>query len=179
MYIFFDVECRGLYGEAFSFGMVLTTDDGSVVREWEHGCNYYEAEFGVRAGKAEADPWLLEHVIPHQRQPDCNDPGHLQAVFVACLKTAHELGEKIQLVADVAFPCETNFLNRCFMAFKERQAFAPYPLLDLSTLLLAKGYDPVGTFERRENELPAHNPLNDARQTARIWFQLVRGETVL
>jgi hypothetical protein len=58
------------------------------------------------------------------------------------------------------------------MYFAAKSAFdGPYPLYDISTLLLSRNEDPVGIFSRDETELPKHNPLCDARQSARILLE--------
>ena len=50
---------------------------------------------------------------------------------------------------------------------ERREWQGPYPLHDLASVLLALGADALAVAERRPNELPAHHPLMDARQSAR------------
>jgi hypothetical protein len=50
---------------------------------------------------------------------------------------------------------------------------SPYPVLDVATALAVRGLNPLGTYVRLEAEKPAHNPLCDARQSARIYTGLL------
>jgi hypothetical protein len=50
-------------------------------------------------------------------------------------------------------------------------------LLDLASLLVAAGQNPVATFDREADEKPEHNPLADARQTARILCKLLSAKS--
>ena len=71
-------------------------------------------------------------------------------------------------MADCAWPVEANFLSACVkLNHKEREWQGPYPLHDLASVLLALGADALAVTERLPDELPAHHPLMDARQSAR------------
>ena len=90
-----------------------------------------------------------------------------------------DTGVRLFLVADVCWPCEARFLRDCWADDpSSNEKLMPYPLLDLSSFLMAKGYDPTGIYARLESELPAHNPLKDARQSSRIFHLLRSGESV-
>jgi hypothetical protein len=41
--------------------------------------------------------------------------------------------------------------------------------------MLLSGRDPLATYERLPNELPAHDPMADARQSARLWLECLGG----
>ena len=75
------------------------------------------------------------------------------------------------LACDCAWPVEAKFLLECVRDDHWRGSDAPYPLLDVSGLILAAGGDPTAYFNRRENELPAHHPLRDAQQSARLLLE--------
>jgi hypothetical protein len=63
---------------------------------------------------------------------------------------------------------EANFLSACVrLNHAEREWQGPYPLHDLASVLLALGADALAVTERLPDELPAHHPLMDARQSAR------------
>ena len=72
------------------------------------------------------------------------------------------------MAADCCWPVEANFLAQCIADNKQRTGDGPYPLLDVSSFLVATGSDPLKQYPRLPNELPAHNPLADARQSARL-----------
>ena len=71
------------------------------------------------------------------------------------------------LVADHPFPVETRFLD----GLTRHGVAMPYPLIDVASVRLAAGFDPIGTEPRLRNEEPAHNPLADARQSARLLLE--------
>lgn len=77
------------------------------------------------------------------------------------------------LAAECAWPVEAKFLMDCVRDdFHLREWEGPYPLIDISSVLLARGIDPLGKQPRLESEEPAHNALNDARQSARLLLTL-------
>jgi hypothetical protein len=194
MYLFLDVETRGLYGETFAYGYVLTDDEGGVVKLGMASCPHTavraDTALTERLSSEVGDIWLMENCLPGMPPPDCCGPSALRSRFrVLCSELLDESecfdgSKNLRVVADCGFPCEASFLLSVWndpdigIREEERFKYAPYPLLDLSTLLLSKGYDPTATYDRMPEELPAHNPLCDARQTMRLWFQLIRGEGV-
>lgn len=84
------------------------------------------------------------------------------------------------MCADCPYPVETNFLRECIMIDRERASDAPYPLYDVASVVAAAGGDPLATYNRLWNELPAHNPLADVMQSVRILkTALLEGEVGL
>lgn len=80
------------------------------------------------------------------------------------------------LVADCAWPVEANFLSACVRQnHAEREWRGPYPLHDLASVMLARGRNPLAPNDRLPDELPAHHPLHDARQSARLLIEALRG----
>lgn len=78
------------------------------------------------------------------------------------------------LAADCAWPVEARFLAACVDALPDERRFAgPYPLMEISTWMMAAGQDPMKTHARLESELPQHNPLADARQSARLLMEAI------
>ena len=75
------------------------------------------------------------------------------------------------MVADCPWPVEAKFLNACV---REYGMAGPYPLIDVGSVVLARGGDPTGPFDRLPNELPKHDPLADARQSARVFIEHLR-----
>lgn len=182
MILFLDVETNGLFGEAFAVGWVLTSADGFVLREGVHSCPYFAAE----PDRKDSTPLLTEDflknkVLPALPTPNCSTVREVRDHFfddwLCAWHEAQDKKEELYIVADVPFPCETRFLNQ--VRQDDRRGYLiVYPLLDVASVLLAKGYDPTGVYPRRENELPAHNPLNDARQSGRIFHQVMKGESI-
>lgn len=158
-FMVFDVESIGLHGEGFAVGWVVVNLDGERLDECCMSCDPDQC-----AGTDEARLWVKENVpFLHVTSPT---PQHLRNAFW------HEwrqwADEGAVLVADCAWPVEANFLSACVrLNHREREWQGPYPLHDLASVMLAAGKDPRAVTTRKRDEVPAHHPLNDARQSAR------------
>jgi len=79
-----------------------------------------------------------------------------------------------RLCADCGWPVEARFLLACIEDDPVgREWSGPYPLCEISTLMIGSNVDPKEIQERRDDELPQHNPLMDARQSARLLHWLL------
>jgi hypothetical protein len=178
----FDVESVGLYGEGFAVGWVVITDKGV---ELESGLCY--APIDTAAGRGADRRWVETHVIPALKNTSPQTP-ETEVFQLSCpvavrhhvwAKWLHWRGVGARLAADVPFPVEATFLKACVDdAPHSRGDQGPYPLIDIASMRFSVGMDPASTEERREGEFPAHNPLADARQSARLMLEcLTLGES--
>lgn len=166
--LFFDGEADGLYGEILAIGAVVIDEDGK--------------EIDCFAGRADKPPnnlkdeWSRVNIYPLLYTPPgisgmSTYPGEdelLQDFWVFWLK--HR--ETAYAVADVAYPVEAGILEKCVRKDVESRAFmAPFPLLDLSTLIFSKGINPLAdnSHDMQKKGFTKHNPLDDARYAAMIW----------
>ena len=168
----FDVESVGLYGDPFAVGYVVVDDlDG---RELDARSAWVRP--GDVNGTHDDHAWVQKNIpfasfSEAHRLPRGED---LSNWFWRELHAWQEKGD-IEVWADCAYPVETNFLALCVRqdpAWRQHQA--PYPLHDIATLALACGYDPTSTWPRNDDELPVHNPLADARQSARLLVKYIK-----
>lgn len=173
----FDVESVGLHGEGFAVGFVVVDSNGSEKASVRYACAASLCK-GTKSGGAwvkENVPWLcLTHDSPHKLRRD----------FWAHWRTWKEAGAI--LAADCLWPVEARFLAQCVDDEKPhtgggweseegpRDWEGPYPFIDVASVRMAAGFDPLGTEERRPNELPAHDPLCDARQSARLLIEALQ-----
>ena len=163
----FDVESIGLHGEAFAVGYVVVNDEGERLDEGRFACDPYRAR-----GTAHSHSWVTQNVSLTSRDVNCHSPGVVRQEFWATYQRWKAKPEGLTLWADCAWPVEARFLIACIEdGHTEWEWHGPYPLHEIATLALAAGYDPTATVERLPEELPAHNPLNDARQSARLLLQ--------
>lgn len=159
-FISLDVESIGLHGQAFAYGYVVIDRDGNVLEDRIVACPRETA-----AGDIVSRKWVDENV-PHI-EPVVETPEDVLNDFWEQWIRLKE--EDAALVGDCIWPVETNFLSACVKLDPENRSFSgPYPMFDLPSVLMTLGQNPLGTFERLPEELPAHQPLNDARQSARI-----------
>lgn len=170
-FLMFDVESVGLHGEGFAVGYVVINRDGLLLEE---GC-YFTDSRSAR-GSADNRKWV-EKNIPELTQVKenynrCNSTYSMRWYFWQILQKWINKGAMIY--ADCTWPVEANFLSECVKDNpEERTTTGPYPLYDLCTLRGVCGYKPLQICDRLSDELPIHDPLCDARQSARLLIETV------
>jgi hypothetical protein len=162
----FDVESVGLYGEGFAVAGGVYLDNGACQYEFSFSCPPEE----VAHPNPESDPelnWVKKN-IPVLEVTHHNAEGVRDAFWKEWEK-ARMRYRNIVMVAEVPYPVEMNFIRACLGDnWADRGELAPYPFVDIASIRLAAGFDPIATSERKPSELPAHNPLADSRQSARL-----------
>lgn len=160
----FDVESIGLHGQAFAVAGGIYTRDGSTLREFAFHCHEYRAD-GEMADRV----WVNEHVTVSSLSAIVECPRDVRSMFWRVWADAKETYPGIQMAVECGWPVEARFLNACVDDDRgERTWSGPYPMHEIASIMLAAGMDPMATYERLPNELPAHEPLADARQSARL-----------
>lgn len=163
-----DVESIGLHGDSFAVGVSVRDKSGEV----DH-LRYAVGRgsvFGDERDRAWVDANVPEIPITHEHSYS------MRIKFWAHWESWRKRGAI--MVADCGWPVEANFLSRAIREnapYNNLHSTAPYPLHDLATLLLARGLDPLATYPRLPEELPKHDPLADARQTARLFWEHIYG----
>lgn len=166
LFMVIDVESIGLHGEGFAVGYVVIDEKGNELEAARLACAPGEAE-----GTDEGFAWIAEHCpsIP----ADFVSTQGLRASFWTSWLRWKERGAV--LVADCAWPVEARFLIDCVRDNADmREWQGPYPLHDVATARLCAGLDPLETTYRLAQELPEHDPLADARQSARLWLEVIK-----
>lgn len=165
-FMVFDVKSIGLHGEGFAVAFVVIGRDGT---RWDEG--YYACDPSVCFGNEEDRKWVHENV-PHL-PPTHIAPQEVRTAF--WYRWSLEAAAGAVLAADCTWPVETNFLSACVQDYRPHRNWeGPYPFYDLASMLAIAGEDPLATSERLEDELPAHHPLMDARQSARQLVDLLQ-----
>lgn len=160
-YFVFDVESVGLHGEAFFAGWTTISPDGAELCCGIAGCSPDVAS-GDDAGRA----WVAQRV---KVWAAVKDTVQVRRAFWRAWEQARGMGAV--MAADCPWPVEARFLLDCIADEPGRAADGPYPLIDVASVRLAAGLDPLGTEPRRPEELPVHDPLADARQSARLLIE--------
>lgn len=169
-HLFVDAETDGLYGPFLSVAALVTDGENREL------CHFYGAVFPERAEIR--SPWVREHVLPSLGQAELFFSGEAdltEAFWRFWL--AHR--ETCLCIADVGVPVEARLFSLCVSRDPQTREFlGPYPLLDLSTLLLARGLDPLADRGRLSGlALTPHDPLHDVRMAAAVWHRLSRVRT--
>lgn len=165
----FDVESVGLHGEGFAVGWVLVSGDGIEYASGHFGCSPEFAN-GQDDGSYK---WVQEHC---DWVENCARPRDVRDQFWnAYVGYFHDIpGMSILLAADVPWPVESEFLMQVICDDRSRITKAPYPLIDVASIRLAAGLNPLVSERRFADELPVHNALADARQSARLLLESLK-----
>lgn len=163
----FDVESVGLYGEGFAVGgVVVRRSNGEELDRWLYHCPMNAAQ-----GTWQDRAWCERHIVIDE-PTTAQTPKEVRAQMWA--KLAQYKSADIAVFADVPFPVEANFLLTAAGENNQAQPLEIYPLLDVATMLLADAVDPLRSQRRQPDEKPKHNPLADARQSARLLVRTLK-----
>lgn len=159
-----DVESNGLHGEAFAVGAVLVDCTGKLIEEFSARCPI----------KGDTDEWVVKHVLPSlENFPETHKSAKsMRADFWKWYIKAKEKSDYV--LADNSYPVEGRFLIQCQEDdLDERYWEHPFPLIDLSSMLLQIGVKPsvernlfVGEDQIARTDILKHNPRWDAWASA-------------
>ena len=156
----FDVESVGLHGEAFAVGGVVVARDGTRESEFLFTC-----PSAVCKGSDDDREWVTKNVAP--MPVTHGTPKEIRYAFWEKWLKAKANGAL--MAADCLWPVEARFVIECINDNPEARKWeGPYPFVEISTMIMAAGYDPLANHPRLEDETPAHHALFDARQSARL-----------
>ncbi len=160
-FFIFDVESVGLHGEGFAVAGGVCSRN-SIDMDFCFSCNPDMAN-----GTPEDRKWVTENVKDLAYQ--FMDPSQVRQAFWNQWESAKVLFPGIVMAAECLWPVEANFVEACVKDDPQARNWGgPYPFHEIASYMAAAGMDPMATYERLEDELPAHNPLCDARQSARL-----------
>lgn len=160
----FDVESIGLHGEGYAVGYVVF-QNGEEVESDKFVCSK-----DCAAGWSADRNWVDKNIPDFEE----NSPDTYTIQEKFWQKWMEWKNKGAVLAADCQWPVESRFLCSCIDNLPaDRSWDGPYPFIEISSILLAADFDPLGTFPRFKNELPAHDPLTDARQSARLLFEAI------
>jgi hypothetical protein len=166
LYLVFDVESIGLHGEGFAVGYVALDDVGN-----QYGCGCFSSPPEAARGNFAGHLWVKQNCLKLACRYE--SPRQVREAFWGIWQ--HWSARKASLVADCCWPVEARFLAQCVDDHPvEREWQGPYPLHDLASMLLACGIDPLAKRIRLADELPEHDPLADAKQSARLLLDVLK-----
>jgi len=175
-----DVESNGLYGQPFCVGAVEMDWGGRVLRGLISRCPLDEVE----------DDWVKENVLPSLKEVSLcvADLSGLQDHFISWLKEVmNGYGESDRpiVLVDAGFPVDCGFLYGAFRSIarsheEDVQRYSPYPVVDLSSILAARGIDPdvsrneYASYLLGGRGMMKHHPLFDAEVSALCLVRAIR-----
>lgn len=149
-----DAETDGLYGALLTLAVLVTDEDGQVAETFYGGIP--EAIAQVK------DPWVIENVLPIIG--DIETIASESLLLEKAWQMWERFGGEARCYVDVPHPIESRLLGQMVMAQPaERALKGPFPLIDLASLLLGAGLDPLVNRQRLVGEVegPLHNALYD------------------
>lgn len=163
---FIDAEADGLYGGFISAAIVITTANCLELERYYYGICQENLQV--------QEPWVRENVLPVMGcYTPCEDEEELLE-RVWALWEKHR--ENAYAVGDVIYPVEARLFSECVRRDRHKRAsLAPFPLLDLSAMLYAKGISPLE--ERRKLAGDAgpgrrHNALEDVLMSIAVYKRI-------
>lgn len=161
-FFIFDVESIGLHGEGFAVAGGVYSSTGEMKAEFSMSCPRAEA-----MGPNDDRDWIDANVpaleITHA------DPKALRKAFWSLWLKYKAQYDDLVMAAECQWPVEARFIQSCIEDdFDQLKWAGPYPFHDIASIMAAAGMDPMVTRDREPSEMPAHNPLGDARQSARL-----------
>lgn len=164
--LFIDAEAYGLYGDFISVAMKLI--DTSTGEELD------KAYFGIAKEKlCIKEEWVKDNVEKYlgdySEQKSEND----------LIESVWSFWDKYKstsyVITDVGFPVESRLFIKCVENDKNNRLFeAPFPLLDLSSMLLSIGIEPLVDRESLIKEKingNKHNAMYDVDVMIAVWKQ--------
>jgi hypothetical protein len=184
-FLVFDVESVGLHGDAFAFGFVVL--DAWTRREEMSGLRWCDPNAPPDPrwpdqakdvkGTTEDRAWVKKNVPSFHPDLQVANARELREQFWAIWRLLAE--RDTWLFADCPWPVEARFLHACIADSSTiRRWQGPYPLIDIASMRAGSGQHPLTAEKRLPDELPEHDPLADARQSARILRELLEPTAV-
>lgn len=163
---FVDAETDGLYGDFLSIAALVFDENGKEIDI------FYKAAQDTCCKKNHLD-WVKKNVLPYLE--NCDWVSSEEKLIDLFWKFWFKYKDNSLCIADVPYPVEFRLFQKCVEKnVVERSMDAPYPLLDISSMLYAKGLDP--NIERKqlikEEDGIVHNALLDARRSMSVWRRL-------
>lgn len=161
-YFIFDCETNGLYGETLSICAMVYDESLSVCRKTFYGA------WKIAEDKISND-FVRTQVYPYLDSADMffNSEQELLQHFWQFWKSNRE---DCRCIADVPVPVEANVFRKCVaMDEQSRWNDAPFPLIDLASILMANNIDPLADRNTlAQSTLTRHNAKNDVLLTVKI-----------
>lgn len=149
-----DAETDGLYGDFLTVAVLVADKEGQVI-EYFYG--------GIPSQISQAShPWVLEYVLPHLGEFEAFEDEHALFERVWTLWTKYR--DQVRCYADVSHPIESRFFSQMVITdLPQRMMEGPFPLIDIASLLLAVGHDPLVDRQTliKSWTQPLHNAFND------------------
>jgi len=159
-YFVFDVESIGLHGEGFAVAGGVYLENGAA--QWE----FCFASPTDQAEGEDSDRHWVKDNVPMMEETHRSLRKMRDAFWGEWVRAKKD---GAIMAAECPWPVEAGFLSQCIADDVDARKWdGPYPFMEIASFLAAAGMDPMATYPRTPSEQPAHHPLKDARQSARL-----------
>lgn len=167
----FDIETNGLHGKAFAIGAVVMDSDGNVLNEFSARCRL----------TSKVDDWVKSNVLPAivDMPITHDDYESLREAFWQWYLQAKEQSDYI--LVNNGYPVEYRFLLDCQEAnIEERYWDHPFPILELSSMLLMTDHDSNSSKRLLKKKIDddfgrkMHHPVEDAKMAVLLAFEALK-----
>ena len=170
-----DVESIGLHGEGFSVGWcVMGLQSFEVLALGSFQCSTTLCE-----GEDRDREWVVGNCEVNEPPKNIrglevafqffDSPKNLRKAFFTVMRLYAAQG--CVFAADCPYPVETNLIHSYIKEQVKNPSFnsfnGPYPFLDITSMLLARGVNPMVEVERLDYEIK-HSALGDSLQSLRL-----------
>lgn len=164
----FDLETNGLHGSAFAVGAVVMDINGKVHDQFTGRCSI----------NGKVDDWVAKNVLPAIENMPITHKSyeHLREDFWQWYLQAEPKSDYV--LVNNGYPVEYRFLLQCQEKDIEGRYWQhPFPILDLSSLLIQVGKTNLANKSQLFTDTPGqgkfskHNPLDDAKVAALTAFE--------
>jgi DNA polymerase III alpha subunit (gram-positive type) len=164
----FDAETNGLWGKAFAIAAIVYENDKEIARFVER-CPI----------ESKINPWVKNNVIPKIKDIPIDHDSYsslLASFSLFYLKYKKDAS----IIVHMGVPVESRIISDMVDLSLIGENDGPYPLIDLSGMLLQVGEDPTSVdsyakkYKIEVGEENTHNPLYDAEVTAKVFKHLLK-----
>ena len=166
---FIDAETDGLYGKFLTVAIIVTDNNLNEIER---------AYFGIKKENMDVkNQWVIENVLPILGEYDevNSEEELLDRVWEVWMRYASDA----YAIADVPVPVESRLFLKCVERDSSNREFqGPFPLIDISSMLLAIGRDPLedrNLIADADSSEVKHNALNDVEVMIRIYGRIIEG----
>lgn len=172
LFFIFDGESLGVHGTTFAVAAGIYDIRG---RELQHVSMHVDVTSEMAKGVPQMDiRWVRENVTVNGDSQKCESLHAFRMNFMNLWRSAKAEHPGILMAAECNWPVEARFLIECVEECPTEFRFeGPYPFIDIASVMLAAGMDPMATYPRLADEEPAHEPLADTRQSARLLAEAI------
>lgn len=165
-----DAETDGLYGSLLTIAVLVTDSKGKVLESFYGGLPTHIA--------VASDPWVVDNVLPFISEYQAFDSEEALLETVWSLWVAHR--EDSICFADVPHPIESRIFSKMVTSHPIERTFqGPFPLIDIASLLMGRGYSPLIDRESLASNFQGHrhNALDDVHLSNHLLTYLFGEDT--